>query len=123
MTAAGLVFWFLTVAGWTAILTRGAGPWGLLAAIRTAWRGGPLGCPLCTGTWIGALATAAELAAARFPQLAAPVRIIGAAGAGAAAAEAYALAADVFRQQAWRIRQDAEHTRQRIERENMDHES
>ena len=80
----------LSVAGWTAILTRGAGPWRILDRARAAWPGSPLGCPLCCGTWIGAIAAALALVACRWPVLADPGIVLAAAGCGALASEAYA---------------------------------
>ena len=108
MTLAALLFCALAAAGWTAILTRGAGPFGILARLRAAWPGGPLGCPLCTGTWTGAALAAGLAVAELVPRLAAGLAVLAAAGAGAAVAELYQLAADALRQSAWSDRQAAE---------------
>ena len=78
------------IAGWTAILTRGAGPWRILDRVRAAWPGGPLGCPLCCGTWTGLVFAALALVADRYAA-AWPVLVLATgAGCGALASEAYA---------------------------------
>lgn len=98
----------LAVIGWTAILTRGLGPWRVLARARDAWPAGPLGCPLCCGTWVGALAAALYLAAAHWPTIATPALALAAAGAGALVSEAYARALELIGEIAYLARVHAD---------------
>lgn len=46
----------LALATWYAsrVLTKEAGPWGLLAKLRAVWPRGPLTCIYCTAPWAAA---------------------------------------------------------------------
>ena len=94
----------LSIVGWTRVVTSFAGPWDLLAHLRASWPRGPLSCPVCTGTWMG-LAHAALLALALYvPAAASALVAVVAMGAGAAACDVYALAADLARVVAFAVR-------------------
>lgn len=93
-----------SIVGWSIVLTRYAGPFDVLAALRASWRWGPLGCPVCTAAWVaGALAILSELAQLA-PQLAPVLSFVLWVGAGPAAAELYDVTTDALRQRAYRDR-------------------
>lgn len=101
----------LAIAGWTSILTRGEGPWRLVARLRDAWPQGPLGCPLCCGTWVGiafaGLVLAVKLADSDRASLAAWVCLVlvTGAGVGALVSEAYARAVELVGELSYLARQ------------------
>ena len=49
MSAALVIF---AIFGWALVLTRGAGPWGILTRLRAL--SGVFSCPMCAGWWLGA---------------------------------------------------------------------
>lgn len=121
-----ILFAALSVVGWAIVLTRGAGPFGIIDRARAALdrrvnaEGAPrrptiLSCPMCCAWWLGLFAAGLYLVSQRWPSLA-PIAILagapGAASGVASIGSSFALllhdAAELSRQGAWLARLHAQ---------------
>ncbi len=104
--------WSLSIAGWALVLTKGEGPFRMLARLRAIWTNGPLRCPMCVGTWLGFWTGLAWCFSERFPAIVPILNVFHCAGAGAAVAwlfyhstELARRGADVAAHGAWLLEQ------------------